>query len=393
MSAERVESTGGDPDHSSKRGLVPLLVAGLVLATWTGGMVWIMKSIVPSFTASSEPFLPVNAPEAPDYSLGSSWAALPWRSDNADIVPAGCGSDKQGVSSVDTFFLHPTSFMDPTTSKWNAPLDDYLANFLTDVGQMQQQASAFNGASNVFAPRYRQCSMWSQSSEAQWNTWPGNPYNNSLLQQAMDIAFSDVVHAFDHFLEHWNEARPIVLAGHSQGTMQLKRLISAIDAKEKYALVRERIVAAYLIGNTVEVSEMPRWLPLCVHPNQTRCYVSWNTLREGANATHWLAKLRGWDGPHSVAGHNKSTAAGVRAACVNPLSWTNSTSQAPKYLHLGGMVGPRCHDTSNTCNFCLHSTVPLYCLLAPRTTRPQVQIQLEHKKGPLETTSTSRTRN
>ena len=188
-------------------------------------------------------------------------------------MPMGCGLDNQrgrgnevDPPPVDTFYVHPTSFMDPTSTKWNAPLTDFVANVLTDAGQLQQQASAFNGASRVFAPRYRQCSMWSQSTEKRWNTWPNNPWNGTTLQLAMDIAFSDIASAFDHFLDTtgFNDARPIVLAGHSQGTMQLKRLIDLIDTEAKYAPVKERIVVAYLIGNTVEEGEMPSWLPMSV---------------------------------------------------------------------------------------------------------------------------------
>ena len=71
-------------------------------------------------------------------------------------------------------------------------------------------------------------------------------------------------------------------------------------------------------------------------------------MREGANSTHWLAKLKGWNGVESVAGYNSSSSSsngngGVRAACVNPLSWLNGTATAPKTLHLGGMgvLGPK----------------------------------------------------
>ena len=45
----------------------------------------------------------------PDYSRDDSWAALPWKGDGADILPARCGADAQQGAHVDAFFVHPTA--------------------------------------------------------------------------------------------------------------------------------------------------------------------------------------------------------------------------------------------------------------------------------------------
>ena len=47
-----------------------------------------------------------------------------------------------------------------------------------------------------------------------------------------DLAYSDVVAAFKHFIKVYSaDGRPIILASHSQGTMHSKRLLHYIAAK------------------------------------------------------------------------------------------------------------------------------------------------------------------
>lgn len=263
-------------------------------------------------------------PPPPDYSLDKSWAALPNRVDDADIVPAECGQDRQKLAEADCFFLHPTSFFRETD--WNAPIDDPGVNIVTDAGQLSQQASAFNAAARVYAPRYRQVSMSSQRKSSSWNN-NGAKDSTSDLQSQMDLAFSDVVAAFEQFLV-WNGDRPFFIAAHSQGTMHGKRLVKLLDKRAKAGdgaslKAIDRLVAAYLIGNTVQASEFPSWLRMCGSRDQVRCFVAYNTFVEGGNGSHWQGKLL----------NPRDTTETV--ACVNPLSWENNTRVAGKDLHLG----------------------------------------------------------
>ena len=258
-------------------------------------------------------------PAAPDYGLDSSWDALPpvgsWN--GAGVVPAECGEAREATAPVDVFYVHPTSFM---SSRWSAPIDDLQANLLTGAGQLTQQASAFNGVARIFAPRYRQVSQSAQGTDDLWNTWQKNrSAATDPLQRAMDLGFSDVRDAFERIFLPQNAGRPVILASHSQGTMHAKRLLAHIATRHPGVL--ERLVAAYLPGNTIAAEgELP--LPVCGSADETRCFVSWNTLVEGADASHWLDKL-----PPGAR----------RAACVNPLSWRNDTAVAPRSLAMGAM--------------------------------------------------------
>ena len=42
---------------------------------------------------------------------------------------------------------------------WNGPIDDGALNLRTDDGTILYQASIFNGAGQIYAPRYRQAHL------------------------------------------------------------------------------------------------------------------------------------------------------------------------------------------------------------------------------------------
>lgn len=85
----------------------------------------------------------------------------------------------------------------------------------------------------------------------------------------------------------------------------------------------QRLVAAYLVGNTVEEVELP--IPVCASAKATACFVSWNSVIEGGDAgAHWTAKVVG--------------GASSKPVCVNPLTWTHDdNATAPKVLASGAL--------------------------------------------------------
>ena len=217
------QSGGGCPDGLAAARRPPLLFAAAYLAA----VLWLALA-----------FAQPEGTPAPDYGEESSWDALPSTSDGADAVPAGCGEDRQAEAPVDAFYVHPTSFF---SSRPNAAVGDLRTNLVSASGLLQQ-ASVFNGVARIYAPRYRQASQTIQDADPLWNT----PFRNgsAALQQAMDLAFSDVVRAFEHFLTAHNAGRPFLLASHSQGTMHAKRLLAHLGRRNPAVL--ERLVAAYL---------------------------------------------------------------------------------------------------------------------------------------------------
>lgn len=127
------------------------------------------------------------------------------------------------------FFVHPTSYL--SRSSWNAPLDaggDPDAERIARI-YLRGMASPFNAASEIWAPRYRQATMGAFLTDA-----PAG-------RQAIAAAYADVREAFRFFLSSVAPGTPIVLAGHSQGALHLKRLIA------------EEIKGSPVAGRVVEI--------------------------------------------------------------------------------------------------------------------------------------------
>ncbi len=208
-----------------------------------------------------------NPSEAPDYSDTRNWAALPFRLDSADALPLASWHDVQADAAVDVFFIHPTTYVGKSGEKdWNAGIREEKVNLRTDKSTIRYQASIFNGAGKVYAPRYRQahlhCYYASQSMEA---------------MKALELAYQDVSAAFQYYLDHYNQGRPFIIASHSQGTDHAKRIIlEFIDEKP----IQHQLVVAYLVGFAVTDNNFKEIKP-CRYPEETNCFCSWRTFKEG----------------------------------------------------------------------------------------------------------------
>jgi len=236
---------------------------------------------------------------APDYARESSWAALPTRHDSADAVPKNSGlHDEQATAAADVFFIHPTTFFLPKS--WNAAVNQEKLNRFTDRTTIRQQASVFNAAGRIYAPRYRQATLYSFFDEQTPNG-----------QAALDLAYVDVKAAFQYYLAHYNRGRPIIIASHSQGTAHATRLLHAFFDTDP--ALRRRLVAAYLIGYKVKPDEYQTIRP-CADSLATGCFIAYNSVATG----HDFPPFR----PFAV---------------TNPLTWTLDTLVAPAALNRGGV--------------------------------------------------------
>jgi pimeloyl-ACP methyl ester carboxylesterase len=272
-------------------------------------------------------------PAAPDYGELTSWASLPDMPDPADLAAEG-ETNEQSVAIADVFFVPPTTFV--STDFWNQSLDDADTNRATDAVSSANMASAFNGVGRVFSPRYRQATLGvyltTRVSEA---------------DMALELAYEDVLRAFDTYLENWNDGRPIVIAGHSQGAAHAYRLLAERFARP--SALRRQLVAAYLVGASIPVSAAEITLdgiPPCTRPRQNTCFVSWNTLAEEATRT-WVSSARVWRPSDAVPSMGP-------LVCTNPVSWRDDTDGDAAH-HRGAVritesLVPRPHALSARCD-------------------------------------------
>jgi hypothetical protein len=250
-------------------------------------------------------------PPAPDYSLEKNWAALPTVKDSADTVPYGSGlKDGQADAKVDVFFIHPTMYY--KGKSWNADVNDKRTNRLVDIYPTRQQASVFNESCKVYSPRYRQATLYSFLE----GTGDGN--------LALDTAYADVKRAFVYYLKNYNRDRPIIIAGHSQGTFLAERLIKEFFDND--LKMKKKLVAAYLIGGNIGKNSFTTIVP-CDSASQTNCYVAWHTRKSGSEIKDPTKKQVNAPAYQNFRDY----------VCVNPLTWRRDTAYAPASLNLGSV--------------------------------------------------------
>lgn len=260
-------------------------------------------SCAPAYTKHVTKYDFIHGDKIPDYSKLEYWAAHPYKKDPSDSVPQPLQSATIKDSVVDVFFLHPTTYGSGSDTAWNADINDALTNARTDYTTILYQASVFNEC-RVFAPRYRQAHIRAYFS-------PDTAGN----RRAFDLAYDDIKTAFQYYLDHFNNGRPIVIASHSQGTTHAKRLLK--DFFENKPL-KNRLVAAYLIGIGIEKEYFTDLQP-CRDSSQTGCFVGWRTYKKGYE-------------PGFVKKENGNS------FVTNPLTWAITEEYAPKSLNKGGVL-------------------------------------------------------
>jgi hypothetical protein len=245
------------------------------------------------------------APVVPDYTLTSSWAALPGIAnaslDKPDSLDAISDTATSKTKAVDVFFVHPTSYL--KKDNWNQPLEDSDANWVVDNRVLRHQASVFNSCCEIYAPRYRQATFFSFIDQS------------SNGERALDLAYQDVAQAFEEFIKRRDSERPFILAGHSQGTKHASRLLrEKIDGSP----LLQKMVAAYLVGFSIEKDQIGQ-VATCVRPNQTGCVAAWNSVDgDGAGLFPESSNL----------------------ICINPLTWLENDAYASHDLNNGSIGYP-----------------------------------------------------
>jgi Protein of unknown function (DUF3089) len=279
-------------------------------------------------------------PPAPDYAQEAAWAVRPGHPGASAAHPPGTSPADPKTAPADVFFIYPTSFH--SEAAWNAAIEDEDTNRQTDERSIRNQASVFNGCCRIFAPRYRQATLGAFFTPRKEDA-----------RQALDLAYGDVLKAFDYYIAHDNGGRPFIIASHSQGSRHAVQLLNdriAHDAK-----LRARFVAAYIIGTGIPEDVFSRnykTIAPCRSATDLGCVISWSSYAEGANPrwTRTAITQRYDDGEESNSGKP--------ILCTNPLSWTTGSEKAPASLNLGawvlrgdevrppraGYTGARCED-------------------------------------------------
>ena len=269
-------------------------------------------------------FTPPPASETPDFAQAKNWLARPdWPTDAARWAPEGySAAPKPGVA---VFYVLPTGVFD--RNRWNLAPVDAESDKRLDIF-LRTQASAFNGVAAIWAPRYRQA------------TFGAFLTDKPAAARAIDLAYGDVLAAFDIFLAAQPKDRPIILAGHSQGSLHLLRLLKERVAGTPLA---KRIVAVYAIGWPVSLTaDMPALgLPACASPDQTGCILSWQSFARPAD---YSMVRETFDKGMGLAGVPRR---GTQILCSNPLAGVAIGKPEPLSANLGSLL-PNADFTGGT---------------------------------------------
>jgi len=249
----------------------------------------------PSYTKFISGRGSIKEKKEPDYSNLDCWAAHPWKKDPSDSVPAPLRDNYVIDSTADVFFLHPTTLTDNKDMRWNADINDSVLNAKTDYSTILYQASVFNEY-RVFAPRYRQAHI---------RSYYVTDTARALL--ALDTAYQDIRNAFQYYLDHFNNGRPIVIASHSQGSTHAQRLLKEFFENKPLS---SRLVVAYIPGMYIPNTYFTK-LVMCKDSLQTGCLCGWRSFKKGyeadfvkkENGSGWVNNPLNWSTDSSYADH------------------------------------------------------------------------------------------
>ena len=294
----------------SLRGVKLLLLIGavLLLALLLAAAFFYRGDILQTTLDPKIPFQTYQPPPAPNYLDKKAWA----------LLPRSAGQTSGFEGPADVFFIHPTTY--DGGKDWNAPIDDEKSAAALDRVMLPNYAGPFISAGRVFAPRYRQASLYSQL------TLREDP------RDARAFAYRDVLAAWRVFIERYNHDRPIVIVGVEQGGLLASRLLAEEVAPN--TALRERLAGAYLIETVVPASEYGPQSPLsaCTARAQAYCVVAWTVAR--GPLQQQLDRSLVWNRNQLVVMDED------HALCVNPLTGTvNGVATARANLGAANATG------------------------------------------------------
>ena len=225
------------------------------------------------------------AADITDYSLSENWAYL------------GEGENRE----ADLFLICPTVDMGKD-GNYNMSMAN-TAMKESFVGALNMERGIYEAVTTMYAPYYRQM------------TFPVYSMTEEEMKPYLEIAYRDVAAAFEYYFEHYNNGRPVILAGFSQGSQLLLMLLEEYFDDPAYS---DQLVAAYCIGWRVTEEDLTRYphLKMAQGEDDTGVIISFNSEAEGVEDSIMVPK-------------------GTKTLGINPLNWKTDSTPADKSLNDG----------------------------------------------------------
>ncbi|WP_296953195.1 DUF3089 domain-containing protein [uncultured Massilia sp.] len=237
---------------------------------------WIPASIPASIAAALLLQLPAAQADPVDYGAPSAWLCRPGMQEACQrgldalvVRPDGSRVAEPFVPAadpgIDCFYVYPT------VSRERGMYADLAAS--PELARVaQSQAGRLGSRCRLFVPLYRQLTRAGLADVM-----------GSLRRPDWEPPYRGVLAAWRWYLEHDNGGRGVVLVGHSQGTVLLRRLIAEeIDGRPAQRL----LVSAFLAGSPQGAAFAH--IGPCRTAGETGCVYVWGSYRAGDDAPRRL---------------------------------------------------------------------------------------------------------
>lgn len=215
---------------------------------------------------------------------------IPLKPDYADSSLWYIDMKATGNNGVDVFYIVSTWSADWTDSAGTTRhFEDAYHPAYRDllIKEISFMDSISGESNNYYAPMYRQLTF---------ETWL---HGETAVDSAFPYAFEDIKSSFRHYLTNYNNGRPFIIAGFSQGGKAVVELLKVIPKE-----VQPLLVAAYVMGYKVTKADTtchPAIIPACGETDTgvTICYNSVSDRK-----------------------YIKDITASNCAFCINPVNWS-----------------------------------------------------------------------
>jgi hypothetical protein len=165
---------------------------------------------------------------------------------------------------IDCFYVYPT-VSDDKTDNSDLSIDPEERSIAL------YQAARYSQECRVFAPMYKQVTI---------TRLLQGP--DTITPQMRKTAYDSFLQGWKTYLKKYNDGRPFVLIGHSQGSFTLRKLIA--DQIDPNKTLRKQLVSAILLGGNVVVKKGKdsggdfKHVKACRSQTQIGCVVAWSTF-------------------------------------------------------------------------------------------------------------------
>lgn len=199
---------------------------------------------------------------------------------------------------VDVFYIPSTWEFDWKTadSLVSHYADTYNSAHRANMNiEMSKVAEYMADGNDFYSPHYRHITLDS------WATLNEDTIN----RRYRDVAFVDVKNAFDYYSAHYNNGRPFILAGFSQGGKSVVELMKVMPED-----MRRRMVAAYVLGYKVtpdDVAAAP-WITAAKDSTDVGVTICYNSVKD--------------------VKYVKPVVSEPNVMCINPVNWRTDATPA-----------------------------------------------------------------